>query len=507
TTYTVTATNGFGCTAEDSVAVTVTSAPPLTVSNDTAMCAGGAATLSASGSVNYTWQPGNLTGSTINVSPATTTTYVVTGNNNNCMSTDTIVVTISPPPSIFAGPDFSICSGNQATLTTVSNATAYSWQPSSGIVGSNTTQNVVVQPTTNTSYTVTVTGPGGCISSDTLNITVNPTPTVTATASPSAICIGQATTLTGSGASTYSWIPAVGVQNPASGNTSANPTNTTTYQLVGTNAFGCMDTTSVTVTINPLPEVVVTPNATNCGDSTGSVTMNGVVAGTGPFTYQIGSQTYNNLPITNLPAGTYTMITTDANGCVSSQTFGIPYVINSTVSASASPDFGVYPLNVNFAASGTNGINNYVWSLGDSTQFANYTYGAPGTYTVIVAAWNDDVACTVYDTVVVTVIEQALIKMPNVFTPNNDGTNDWFAADVSGVSDITVEIFDRWGAQIYDGSVNGISGSQQTVPLWDGKSKGGATAHDGVYYYVVTATGYDTKQYPMTGFVHLITTK
>jgi gliding motility-associated-like protein len=508
TTFVVTATNSIGCTASDSVVVTVSPAPPITVSNDTSLCAGGNATLTASGATSYTWNPGNFTTASITVNPNTTTTYTVTGNNNNCLSVDSVTVNINPPPYVFAGPDFDVCLGSQATMNVATTGTSYLWSPSTGIIGSNTTQNVVAAPTANTSYTVTVTGPGGCISTDTINVTVNPVPTVNATSPDNTICSGASTTVNATGATAYSWIPTSGLGNPISSSSSANPTTTTTYQVIGTDANGCMDTASITITVNPLPAVYITSTPTECGDSTGSLVNSGVVTGTAPFTFTINSNVYTTLP-SSLVAGNYTIITTDANGCTSSQVVTVGMVNTSFVNAAANPTFGTYPLPVGFGSSGSSGLNNFHWDFGDASGFANsqsanYTYTGPGTYTVVLTAWNDWAGCAVYDTLVIEVVEEAIVELPNVFTPNSDGTNDGFSSKISGVKDIKVQIFNRWGNEVFEGSQNGLAASPQEIVLWDGKAGSGKVADDGVYYYVVTAVGYDTKDYTFSGFVHLL---
>jgi gliding motility-associated-like protein len=512
TTYTVTATNGFGCTAIDSVVVTVTAAPPLSVSNDTSFCAGGSATLFAANATTYNWQPGNVSGPSITVNPTVTTTYTVTGTNGNCVSVDSVTVTISPPPAAFAGPDFAICNGTQATLGVATSGATYSWLPSTGIIGSNTSQNIVIDPTVTTNYTVTVTSASGCFSTDVITVSVNNTPTVVATSPDNSICIGSSTTLNSFGASSYTWIPAVGLGNPSSGTTSANPSNTTTYQVIGVDANGCSDTASITVNVNPLPNIYMTSTPTECGDTTGSIVFGGVVSGTAPFTYQIGAQTYNSLPIPNLVAGNYNVTVTDANGCVGNSTVNVGQVNTSFVSAFANPDFGVYPLPVGFSSTGSNGLNNWVWDFGDmgatgNGQSSNYTYPNPGVYTVVLTAWNDNINCVVYDTIEVTVVEQAIVSLPNVFTPNGDGTNDAFSATISGVKETKIQVFNRWGGLVYEGSQDGITAGPQVLQLWDGKAKTGNVADDGVYYYVFTATGYDTKEYPFTGFVQLMKAK
>ncbi|CAN5314221.1 hypothetical protein BH09BAC5_BH09BAC5_01060 [soil metagenome] len=509
TTYTVTATNSIGCTATDVVVVTVSPAPPITVSNDTILCSGGNTTLTASGATTYTWQPGNLSGSSISVNPNSTTTYTVTGNNNSCISTDSVMVTIEPAPFVYAGPDFNVCSGSQATMSVSVPGNSYLWMPSTGIIGSNTTQSIVLAPTTNTSFTVTVTGPGGCISTDTINVTVNPVPNVTASSPNSSICAGSSTTVSAAGATSYSWIPATGLGTPTSSSSSANPSTTTTYQVIGTDANGCTDTAAITITVNPLPLVYIATTPTECGDSTGMMIDSGAVAGTAPFTYQVGSNPASSTLPSNLSSGQYTIVTTDANGCTSSQVVTVGMVNNSFLNAAASPTFGVYPLIVGFASNGSSGLNNFIWDFGDGLGYAttattSYVYNSPGTYTVVVTAWNDWAGCAVTDTIIIEVVEEAIVIIPNVFTPNGDATNDLFSANVSGVKDLKIDLYDRWGVRVYEGEQTGISPSHQEITLWDGKSKGGNAAADGVYYYTISALGYDTKDYEFHGFVHLI---
>lgn len=508
TTYTVTSTNIYGCTATDSVLVQVTSAPPIVVSSDTSLCNGGNATLTVSGAATYSWSPGNMSGDTVVVSPVNTTTYVVTGNTNNCISYDTVIVTVAPPFAVYAGPDFDVCSGTQVTLNVGVTGGTYNWTPSSSIIGSNTTQSVVANPTSTTAYTVNVTDANGCISADTITVTVNALPNVNATSVDNTICAGQTTSVSASGASSYSWTPTVGVTSPTMGTTNVNPSNTTTYMVTGMDANGCLNTDTITIFVNPNPQMYLISVPTECGDTTGQITFGAALQGTAPFTYTMNS-TPQTMPITGLSAGTYTVTTTDANGCTSVTAVTVFQDNSASVNASANPNFGTYPLPVTFVATGSPGVNNYTWTFGDQNTGTGAntgnTYGAPGVYEVIVMAYNDNPACAVYDTIYVTVVEQATIALPNVFSPNEDATNDWFMATVSGVQEIRVQMYNRWGNLVFEGSQSGLSATPQDVQLWDGKSNSGKVADDGVYYYVVTAIGYDELQYPMTGFVHLVT--
>jgi gliding motility-associated-like protein len=290
-----------------------------------------------------------------------------------------------------------------------------------------------------------------------------------------------------------------------------NPTSTTTYTVTGLDANGCADTAQVTIYVNPIPNVLFGSTPSECGDTNGVITVVGPTAGTGPFTYSYNSQTVT-MPLTSLAPGSYNISYTDANGCSSMTGVTVFQQNTAGVSASANPTFGTYPLPVTFGAQGSSsGVNNFVWTFGDAsspsnTQNPSHTYGAPGVYEVVVIAWNDNPLCAVSDTIYIEVVEQATLVMPNVFTPNADGTNDQLAATISGVKEINIEIFNRWGNVVYSGTQSGISPVPQDLNLWDGKSNGGKVCEDGVYYYVLTAMGYDTKAYPMQGFFQLITT-
>lgn len=510
TTYTVTATNIFGCTATSTVLVQVTNAPPITASSDTSLCNGGSATLSVTGAATYSWSPGPLTGSTVVVSPVTTTTYVVTGNTNNCISTDTVIVTVAPPLVVYAGPDFSICSGTQVTLNVGLTNGTYSWAPASSIIGATNTQSVVAAPTGNTSYTVNVADANGCVSSDVINITVNPLPNVSVSSPDVTLCVGQSTFVNAIGASNYVWTPAVGLTSPTMASTPAQPANTTTYMVTGTDANGCVNTDTITIFVSENPLPLMSSVSTECGDTTGQIVLDGISGGTPPYVYTIGSQTVT-LPVTHLLPGTYLVTTTDANGCTGNNGVIVYTQNTSAVDAFASPNYGAYPLTSNFNANGSAGVNNYTWTFQGGVPAtatgqnpAGIVFGAPGVYEVVVTAWNDNPQCAVYDTIYITVVEQATMALPNIFTPNADAHNDFFAATISGVSDINVEIYNRWGNLIYKGSQGGLTASPQIVQLWDG-TDGGKAASDGVYYYIVSALGYDLKTYPMSGFVHLVT--
>ena len=90
-----------------------------------------------------------------------------------------------------------------------------------------------------------------------------------------------------------------------------------------------------------------------------------------------------------------------------------------------------------------------------------------------------------------------VLSLPNYFTPNGDGKNDTWNIDASGMNDVSVTIFDRWGREVFSSTNNKVA--------WDGKTSSGANLSEGTYYYVFTATSPVTgKGVAQKGFIELL---
>jgi hypothetical protein len=96
TIYTVTGSNGGSCTNSKTISVSVGTTPVITGSTSNSLiCAGQTVTLSATGAASYTYNPGNITGNPIALSPTVSTTYTVLGANGACTGMTTIVQNVS----------------------------------------------------------------------------------------------------------------------------------------------------------------------------------------------------------------------------------------------------------------------------------------------------------------------------------------------------------------------------------------------------------------------------
>jgi len=217
---------------------------------------------------------------------------------------------------------------------------------------------------------------------------------VTISASSTAICIGKSDTLTASGASTYTWFPGGSTANSLV----VSPTVTTTYTVNAVDASGCTSSTTITITVNPLPNVTSSAqNPTICeGNST-------VLTGFGASTYnwQPGNYTGNVFNVTPSATTNYTVTGTNSNGCTKTSTvsvavksapkpilidsfadatFGTPF--NNCLNASTSP---VYSVTVNTPS--VAGITSYDidWGNGAAVQTGLPFSSFPLTHTMHMA--------------------------------------------------------------------------------------------------------------------------
>lgn len=229
------------------VDVTITAIPIISISaNHDTICSGSLLTLTATGagtaSQNYLWTPGNTNGRTKQVRPTTTVDtsyiYTVTGTYNGCSGTasDTIVVFPIPDVSVTSVPDnATICKGDTAVLY-ASGGESYEWRQNNQTSVLSLDDSLVVAPSANTTYRVIATSAAGCTKSVTKTVTVRPRPTVSISGADH-VCLGDSVQLTAfpSGSSySYLW------------NTEANtrsiwvaPTETSDYEVVVTNNYGC----------------------------------------------------------------------------------------------------------------------------------------------------------------------------------------------------------------------------------------------------------------------------
>ncbi len=160
--FTLTGATSNWIAAAGSLSTTCTYAPnsvTITPAGPASVCAGNSVALTATGAFTYTWNPGALTGSMVVITPTASGIYTVLGNSGNCYGVGGKSVTVNALPSLTVASTSSVlCIGQSATLTG-SGAASYTWNP--GGTGSV----IVVSPTVNSTYTVSITGANSCTNS------------------------------------------------------------------------------------------------------------------------------------------------------------------------------------------------------------------------------------------------------------------------------------------------------------------------------------------------------
>jgi HEAT repeat protein len=315
TTYTVTGMDSYGCTASSTKTVTVIPAPTVTVNpSSTSICQGtGAVNLTANGADTYTWQPGSLSGSSINVTPYSTTTYTVTGNTNGCTGTQTATITVNPPPTINATPQNSnYCLGGpgiQLSATGVSGG-YYTWMP-----GSLSGSSITVTPSSTTTYTVIGTNSNNCSGSTTITVNMHTPPTISTSPTNPSICIGGSIQISASGANSYSWQPGGLFGSPVS----VSPTVTTTYTVTGTDSYNCTNSTTITVIVSSTPSITIIPNIQPPYCEGQTVILSPSLTGTSYLWSTTPPQTSSSISVTSPGTypytGTYSVAVTNPSGC------------------------------------------------------------------------------------------------------------------------------------------------------------------------------------------------
>lgn len=397
------------------------------------VCAGSTSTYSissVSGATSYAWTV--PAGATINSGQGTTSISVTFASNsgnitvtpsNSCGSSASasLTITVNPSPTVTTSTTGgTICSGNSTSIT-ASGATTYSWMPGS-LIGTT----VTVSPATTTTYTVTGTT-SGCSGTATQLITVNPTPTVTTTTTNGTICSGDATSITASGASTYTWMP-----GSLTGTTvTVSPATTTTYTVTGTDN-GCSSTITQLITVNPTPTVtILATNSTICSGN--STTL--IASGASTYTWMPGSLTGTSVTVTPSSTTTFTATGTAA-GCTGTATQVI--TVNPLPIVNLGSDTtrcgGTVLLDAQNLGS------TYLWGTTATTQTITVT--ASGTYSVVVTDVN---GCTGNDAITVTINPlpsiTATASSPSIcigdsvmLTASGASTYNWMPPNASGTS-------------------------------------------------------------------------
>ena len=347
--YSVLVTDANGCTGTSNVTINEPSSIILTTSSTDAACiqSNGSASVNASGGTGvytYSWNtiPVQTTQTAVNLSAGS---YVVTvTDSNGCAGSATVGVSNIAGPVLAPGTvtNVNCYDGNDGelsvTVTSGNGPFSYLWLPSGGI-------DTIARNLHAGAYAVTVTDANGCIS--VLTATVDEPGELIADAGMNiSICAGSSIQIGnvpvasgGTPGYTYLWSPAAGLSSVNDSTPVASPAGTTVYLLLVTDFHGCSDSSSIAITVDPLP---ATPVVVISGDTLYS-------SAAVSYQWLLNGNTINGATSQIYVAsmvGNYSVIVTGANGC-SSLSADYFYSSISSMAAIASSGLHIYPNPVN----------------------------------------------------------------------------------------------------------------------------------------------------------------
>lgn len=477
-------TNLFGCSQRDSVNLIFSLRPEIpilslsgAIVDQDSLCEGESIILDVPtvAEAGYFWVTPNDTIQTpgsqfiandIDISQAGN--YYAYYRLDGCPSfTDSVTIVIEESPEFeFLFSDSTLCEGESILLNAeIADPVTYTWQDNS----------------TETTYLVTETGEYwvklenqiGCSRTDTVNAIFNPLPDVPAITGDLIICEGVDLVLNSNAQSgaNYVWTgPDVNISGAVLTIPNADESQEGEYGL-SADLNGCKsDTTFIQVVVNQNPEIDLGDDVVVCDES--ETTLEGP-AGFISYSWSNGDETQS----ITVQSGNYTLSVTDDNGCEAQDDINVASSGPVAEFTSNPPTGTMVNGLIEFTDESTGNPTTWLWEFGDNTsssdQNTSHSYASQDEYTVTLTV-TDENNCSDSESRVYTISNS--VAVPNSFTPNGDGFNDFFVIQgLDAFPNTKLTLFNRWGNEIY--SVNAYNND------WNGGDQ-----PDGTYFYIIELT-------------------
>jgi gliding motility-associated-like protein len=346
---------------------------------------------------------------------------------------------------------------------------------------------------------------GDCPSSGSTTIEVIPTNIAVITSSSGLIfCVSEDPVQLSGNDSNGSWdFSGNGIVDNGNGTLTFSPSlaGVGSHVISFTTSGSCPDTEDVTIEVIDLPNSPFVQSDTFCLNIDNIILIDINQSGLLNWYDENGNflETSAEYSPSIANPGIYTYcVTQTQNGCESLPYCFQIYVGNPIASFDLESDVGNMPFSINITNNSSN-ANSYSWDFGNGDESSDfepvYTYNNWGEF-IISLLVSDEYGCEDEFSLTVTVDATSSVTVPNVFTPNGDGINDEFRLIGQHLSEVSAQIFNRWGQLIYEW--NTPQGG------WDGRSNSGIEVPEGVYYYKILAKGIDGQEYEFVGNVTLV---
>ena len=436
----------------------------------------------------------------INLSASDLGTYSITFTTDGpCPRDSTVSITIVEGISLSTSVTNTICSqsNGEACVTVNGDATnyAYQWNDSGSQIDS------CASGIPAGVYNVTVSDTGNCYAIATVTIIDFPGPSFVTDSIKSVSCYGEndgaifISSMRDTTGYNYSW---------SNGATTEDNLNLIKgeYTLTVRDTNDCVQILTFTISEPDSIHLDISGETAICQGQSVILTAN-AEGGTSPyfFNWEPGAMNGSSVNLSPSATTTYTLSVRDANNCSSSQLITVNVFPNPTA------DFNMTPLHTGFTNSPvifkdlSKGADHWLWMFGDMLNNTStlkdpfFSYSESGTYKITLTVNTND-GCK--DTISKTIFIDSYITLyiPNAFSPDGDGLNDFFEPQGMEFTDFEMTIFNRWGEMIYQTS--------NIDKPWNGKSNDGNEVQEGIYAYKIWVKDFKGASHYYVGNVTLI---
>ncbi|MGG9960684.1 PKD domain-containing protein [Ferruginibacter sp. SUN106] len=457
---------------------------------------------------NWSWNFGEI-GSGTNTSTIRNPTHTYVSSNSynvqlivsssvGCIDTVLKTILITDKPALAVPNDTLICIIDTLQLNAIGTG-SFVWNPNYNISNINIS-NPLVSPDVTTTYHVTLTDPYGCVGSDSVKVSVVSQVTQFAP-NDTTICKTDAIVLRLlSDALHYQWteFPAGNtLNNPNIKNPTATPLTNTTYSVIG--SIGkCVAQSTIRVKVVPYPNADAGVDQTICfGKSAQLIASGGSSYSWSPAAFLNNRLIYNPVSVNPTANIKYTVTVTDTLGCPKPVKDTV-VVFVARIKADAGPRDTSVVLNQPLLLQAT-GSTHYLWSPAQwlTNIGISNPVSLPQADIEYIVKVSNDAGCFDYDSIRVHLFKlDAGIYVPSGFTPNGDGSNDYFRPIIIGMKSLDLfRVYNRWGQLMYSGS--------DAQKGWDG-TYGGKGQDPATYVWYAEGTDYKGTKIKKKGYVVLI---
>ena len=435
--------------------------------------------------------------------------------NPACVSSSFVNVLFAPNPSLEVIPDSLVilCEGETQFYDVTTDANSIVWLNSSGDTLS-MDEDFEIAAEEPGDYTVIASTNFGCSTSETITVEEAEIEEVIVTSLNGAdfFCEEDQVVIIAStenvNLSDAEWQDANGNVIGQGDTLTIFPSETTTYFVSGTTDDGCVINGEYQAIFSPVSSLISGPDiiCDNEDSTLSAVEIEGedVTLEWQPADLIIGSNMGSTIDINPFETTTYTLTSTNADGCESVSSYLVSVLTIDEITITADPEEFFFGQNTQLMVTPNLPGYTYMWNpsedLDDPTSpnpIVTPSQSGEQTYTVTITTSD---GCVYEDSITLRVneapcrIEQ--FHVPNMFTPNGDGHNDIFEVYTNAIDDYTLIVFDRWGEEVFNSADANVRG-------WDGTFLGVDLVPD-VYGYCVTVACADGPEFVKTGNITLM---